>query len=207
MISVSFGSNYKFDITRNYPKEAMDELAEYEDKGARIIGQFPSLLESAKTGVYEHVLVSSPDKYDYDIETILKSRGIDFHKQTKQEAMELKNIKNRIVLGKYDDNKFLVEVNTAKFNELFKQDGISYIEPYGTNGLDSRYEDVGKYLETGLDIDAVKVCITEMKEGQIRASVIDGRHRFAYLRDLGLETMPVCLDKNSLKIAKKYGLV
>jgi hypothetical protein len=35
----------------------------------------------------------------------------------------------------------------------------------------------------------------------------DGRHRFAYLRDIGLKKIPMSLDKESVRNAKKHGYI
>lgn len=208
MTNISFGSNYRFGIGSDYPGAVMNKLACYQRDGAVIATEFLPLHESMQTGIYENVLISAPDKFDGEIETLLLSNGIDFHKQTKEEALDLENIKNRIQLSDLDKirDAYLIELDVKKLNELFKQDDISYIEPNGTNGIGSRYKDVGEYLKTGQNIDAVRVILNE-RSGNLAACIADGRHRFAYLRDMGMKTMPVCLDKDSFKLAAKHGLV
>lgn len=205
---ISFGSNFKFNIGHNFPYEVMDVLASQQRKGVLVSGEFPSFSESVKTGVFEKVSVTSPDSLDDKIEALLISKGIDFHKQTFAEALDLENIKNRIQLSK-NDKEFgynLVEFDTDVLNELFKQDGVSYIEPYGKNGIGTRYRGVGEYLKTGRNIDATRVCFGETA-GNLTAVIEDGRHRFAYMRDLGMERIPISIDKNSYEVAKKYGLI
>lgn len=205
---VSFGSNFKFNIGHNFPYEVMDVLASQQRKGVLVSGEFPSFSESVKTGVFEKVSVTSPDSLDDKIEALLISKGIDFHKQTFAEALDLENIKNRIQLSK-NDKEFgynLVEFDTDVLNELFKKDGVSYIEPYGKNGIGTRYRGVGEYLKTGRNIDATRVYFGETA-GKLTAVIEDGRHRFAYMRDLGMERIPISIDKNSYEVAKKYGLI
>lgn len=205
---VSFGSNYKFNVGYNFPYEVMDKLACQHRKGVVISEEFTPFSESVKTGVFAKVSVSSPDSLDDKIEALLLSKGIDFHKQTFAEALDLENIKNRIQLSK-NDKEFgynLVEFDTDVLDELFKEDGVSYIEPHGKNGLGTRYRGVGEYLKTGRNIDATRVHFRET-DGSLSALIEDGRHRFAYMRDLGMKTIPVSIDENSYEIAQKYGLI
>ncbi len=208
MFNVSFGSNYRLDAGKNFPDDIIDKLYKYERKGAEITTEFVPFKEAMQTGIYERINVSAPDKYDGEIETLLLSKGIDFHKQTKKEALDLENIKSRIQLSRLSEMQgcHLVEIDTQKLDELFKKDGMSYIEPNGKNGIGNRYQNVGEYLKTGQNIDATQVVLNEY-DGDLTASILDGRHRFAYLRDLGMEKIPVAIDKDSFKTAQKYGLI
>ena len=207
---VSFGSNYKFNIGKNFPYEVQEKLGLYEIKGSgvKVYEEFTPFQEAVKTGVFASMIVSAPDKYDGEIETLLLSRGIDFHKQTFKEALSLDNIKNRIQVS--EDDKYwgyqLVEIDTDILNQLFIEDGNSYIEPSGTNGIGDRYIGVEKYLKTGQKIDATRVHFSE-EDGKLTAKIGDGRHRFAYMRDLGMKSIPVAIDKKSYEIAVKHGLV
>lgn len=205
---VSFGSNYSFDIDYNFPYKVMGKLEKYTDDGIIINEKETSVEEADKTGVSSKITVTSPDYFDKKIEALLLSLGIDFHKQSFAEALDLENIKNRIQLSEFD-KKFgykLVEFDTDFLNELFLKDGLSYIEPNGTNGIGTRYQGVGNYLRTGQNIDATRVCFLE-ENGSLTAKINDGRHRFAYMRDLGMKRIPISIDKNSYKVAKKYGLI
>lgn len=207
---VSFGSNYKFNIGKNFPYEVQNTLGIYEIKGTgvQMREEYTPFEEAVKTGVFASMTVTSPDEYDAEIEALLLSRGIDFHKQTFEEALDLENIKNRIQLS--DDDKYfgykLVELDTDLLNKLFIEDECSYIEPNGTNGLGQRYQNVGEYLKTGQKINATQVHFSE-RDGKLTAGISDGRHRFAYMRDLGMKSIPVALDKKSYEVAVEYGLV
>ena len=35
----------------------------------------------------------------------------------------------------------------------------------------------------------------------------DGRHRYAFLRDQGLDKIPISMDADSIKYAKKFGYI
>ena len=93
-----------------------------------------------------------------------------------------------------------------KLTELFKKDGISYIEPKGGNGIGNRYSRVIEYLKTGQPIDATLVYLNKRYDG-LSASIGDGRHRFAVLRDMGMKKIPVALHNESIELAREYGLI
>ena len=85
---VSFGSNYRFNIGSNFPNDVVDKLWNYEFRGVELRENYTSFEEASKTGIYATMTVTAPDKFDGEIETLLLSRGIDFHKQTFDEALD-----------------------------------------------------------------------------------------------------------------------
>lgn len=205
---VSFGSNYRFNIGANFPYKVMKKLASRSCDGIVVKEKYMPFEEATKTGIFAKVTVNAPEYFDGSIEKLLLSKGINFHKQTIDEAMDLDNIKNRIQLSEHDAGYgySLIDVDTEILNKLFKEDGASYIEPYGKNGANEKYKNVGEYLKTGENINATKVYFME-KDGELTAAIGDGRHRFAYMRDLGMKSIPISVDKDSYEIAQKYGLV
>ncbi len=158
-------------------------------------------------GVYGEGLISADDKYDKKIERILASRGIDFKKTPLQTLRNKDNILSRIELDSYDKAKdyYLLDIDVKKFDELFKKDN-QYIGRYGERGIDTRYADFIRYIDTGLPIHASKVIIKE-EDGEPKISFIDGRHRYSVMRDMGFDGIPVSLDESSKLIAEKYGLL
>ena len=208
MFNISFGSNYKINVGNNFPNEALDKIYNYEFKGGKIYSQFTDIEEAQKTHIYEKMNVCIPDEHDIDFETYLISKGINFKKETTKEAMDIENIKGRIELSKQQKarNYVLVEIDTNKFNELFKQNGISYISPNGTNGIGNRYKKFEEYLKTGQPITATDVNVNVFN-GKLSTSINDGRHRFAYLRDMGMNKIPIAMSKESYQNAKEFGLI
>ena len=206
-MKISFGSNYTIQQKKRTPERALTQLYSLESKGVDIKQEYTPYDEVAKTGVFSTYHVSSPDDMDKAIETILISNGIDFHKTSIKESLEIDNIKSRIQLGYWEKNTHsLVEIDVEKFNELFKKDGNSYIEPEGGNGIGKRYTGVKEYLKTGRPIDASLVYVNDFCV-MPRASISDGRHRFAVFRDMGIKKLPVAMDEESIKNAKKFGLI
>jgi len=95
-------------------------------------------------------------------------------------------------------------VNTDKFEKAFKKDETGYIGPSGTeNAIKNRYKGVEEFLKTAPSMRASEVYVKP--NGNIIFG--DGRHRFAYLRDQGLEKIPISMDEESIKNAKKYGYI
>lgn len=207
MFNVSFCSNYKLNIDRNFPSEAMDKIYDYELEGAIIESDFTTPEEAQRTNIYEKMSISLSDEHDVDFETYLISKGINFNKITTAETMDIENIRNRIKLSNDQKERecILVEVNTNKLNELLKKDGISYIERNGVNGIGNRYQEFEKYLKTGKTITPTEINI-DFQNNNLSTYIIDGRHRFAYLRDMGMKKIPIAMSKESYEQAKEYGL-
>ena len=208
MFNVSFGSNYKLNIGKNFPSDALGKIYDYELNGAEIYREFTPIKEAQQTNIYQKMNVCLPDTSDINFEGYLLSKGIPFKKVTTAEAMDVKNIKSRIELSAEQKAKkyVLVEVDTEKFNEHFKKCKRSYIEKNGTNGIANRYKNFEEYLKTGQPITATAVTINDF-DNELLVSINDGRHRFAYLRDLGMTKIPIAMSQESLKKAKEHGLV
>ena len=71
------------------------------------------------------------------------------------------------------------------------------------NAIKNRYKGVEEFLKTAPSMIASEAYVKP------NGSVVfgDGRHRFAYLRDQGLDKIPISMDKESIKNAKKYGYI
>lgn len=209
----SFGSNYKFNITKaNYDKasEALDtfyNLEMQDGNNCEIIDNHASFAELSKTGIIERVSIHADDKYDEFIESALKQKNVEFQKITRKEALNFENIFNRIVLSGDYPNDFLISLDTQKFDELFKKNAAFYISENGESGaISNRYQRFKKYLETGENINATKIYLSE-KSGQLTLSIQDGRHRYSVMRDMGMDKIKFAMDLDSLNLAFKYGLV
>lgn len=211
--SPNFGSIYKYNITKNNLNQGMDatgELSELElkDNGKNIIYEnYVPYKEACKTGIYQNVHICAEDKHDTYIESILKQYNINFIKQSKEDALKPENIYNRTVLPKNLDNEVLTSLDTKKIDELFKKTPSLYISKNGISGtINNRYQEFQDYLKTGMDIEATHIVLNEAN-GKLNFSIVDGRHRFAVMRDMGMDKIKFALDENSLKLAEKYGLI
>lgn len=125
------------------------------------------------------------------------------------EAAQVANIVGRIREPKVneildDDEKLkIVNIDVKKFDKSWSQDRGVYIGPNGQGSIGDRSAGVMEYYETDKPIDASEVDI--LPNG--RVAFIDGRHRFAVLRDMGAEVIPMAMDDESVKNAKKHRLI
>ena len=201
MNSISFGSNYRFNVEQNFSTKLEKKLLKFKPMAYA----YENISPNDRQGDF---FISLPDKFDKKIEALLVQKGIKFNKQTFDEALNLENIVNRTIVK---DNQacygyILEEFDTEKIDKLFQKDKASYIAPNGTNGVENKYEEVGIFLKTGQEFWAPQVRISEY-DGKVFAIMIDGRHRFAYLRDMGLKKIPLSVKPSSYYVAKKHGLI
>lgn len=107
----------------------------------------------------------------------------------------------------YDENdnkqyNELVNVNVNKFDELFKKSDY-YIGHQGKGQIKNRYENFGHWFNLSKDsLHAPYVSFND-KEPEFT----NGRHRYAWLRDNGVKTIPMTMNKVDKEKAIKFGLV
>ena len=92
-----------------------------------------------------------------------------------------------------------VMIDVAKLEASFAKNREFYVGPRGEGGISGRYERFGKWLEGGQAIGMPEVCLADNGE----VSFINGRHRFAWMRDHGVHTMPVAVPANYAKAVKE----
>jgi hypothetical protein len=95
----------------------------------------------------------------------------------------------------------LVNVNPSAFDEAFSKTSWQYVGEKGKEGISGRYEKFENFLKDAKSIEASNVSVN--KDGGIVFG--DGRHRYAVLRDMGLDELPIVMDKESIKNAQKFG--
>lgn len=114
-----------------------------------------------------------------------------------------------VALSKVDEKSgnVLVSLDTAKADDSWKSGDVNktlYIGPGGTkNAIKDRYANFGEFAKTAEQIDVPSIVVDE--NGKV--SFEDGRHRFAYMRDQGLENIPVAMSPESRANAIKSGLI
>jgi len=94
-------------------------------------------------------------------------------------------------------------VDVDKLEEAFKKNKDQYIGEKGEGGIGKRYEGVEKFLKNAKSMRASEIHVRD------NGAVIfgDGRHRYAYLRDKGLKSIPMSITKEAIKNAKKHGYI
>ena len=95
----------------------------------------------------------------------------------------------------------LVPLDVLKFDERFQQEQGWYIGVGGQGGISDRYPRFGKFIAENDIIEASEVYVHE--DGKV--GFINGRHRYAWLRDQGITSIPVAMSTESVAHAKKHG--
>lgn len=96
----------------------------------------------------------------------------------------------------------LVDVLTQPFDAAWQKDRDFYIGPTGTGGIGKRYGAFGNFVNSTKEhIEASEVHVDD--RGNV--SFNNGRHRFAWLRDNGAQSIPVAMGKDALENARKFG--
>ena len=109
-----------------------------------------------------------------------------------------------IVKSKADKNNPLVVIDVAKFDAMFAKERDFYIGPGGTgNTIRDRYKRFQEFLQSNNRIEASTISVRE--DG--RVDFINGRHRYAVMRDLGVARMPVVMTPESIEHAERLGLL
>ena len=93
-------------------------------------------------------------------------------------------------------------VSVAKFEASWKKNREQYVGPGGSGvAIEGRYEKFGAWIERG---EGVWIPWVGLERGEIYFT--DGRHRFAWLRDHGVHSVPIDVDPEIAdEIRKRFG--
>jgi len=100
-----------------------------------------------------------------------------------------------------DFEEILVEGNVKNIDNNWKKNKHYYLQPYTLTA---------KYYNSKVDILNEKVNtppVLGVETDDKSISFVNGRHRFANLRDSGVKTIPIVINKKDLKNFKKLGYV
>jgi len=95
----------------------------------------------------------------------------------------------------------LVNIKPEAFDKAFQKTDWQYVGKEGKGGIEGRYKRFGDFVKEAPSMRASNVAVN--KNGSVVFG--DGRHRYAYLRDQGLESIPMSMDKESIEHASKHG--
>ena len=105
----------------------------------------------------------------------------------------------------------MVWVSVDEFDDAFRADNDMYIGAGGAGGIEGRYDRFGTYFADNVDIEVSELSILKEDTGTGTVRFINGRHRYAYMRDSGATHIPVALysDAGTLSAveARRLGLV
>jgi hypothetical protein len=96
----------------------------------------------------------------------------------------------------------LVAIDVNKFDQAFAREREAYIGRGGTgNSIRDRYQRFVAFLKANDTIEASTISVGENG----RVDFINGRHRYAVMRDLGVKVMPVVITADTVENARKAG--
>jgi hypothetical protein len=94
--------------------------------------------------------------------------------------------------------------DVAKLDEKFAGEKDFYVGKGGTGAsIAGRYDRFGKWIETADSVEAPSIFVR--KDGTVGFG--NGRHRYAWLRDQGLDKITVATDKESIAEARRLGIL
>ena len=99
------------------------------------------------------------------------------------------------------NNDVLMTVPTAVMDAAFKRDGMSfYVGPGGSDAaIGNRYQKFAQWIQ---DSDSYEVPEVSVSSDGVMVFT-NGRHRYAVLRDAGVDPMPVAMSPESVRYAQK----
>lgn len=211
IISPSFSALYTVGAQENPDKinEIADLKAKYSRQREGILAHTETAEEDCNRKFPTTCFVGENYTADDKIETMLTNKGIEFKRTTFGELiMSPENIKKRVVLSPEEKAKGLklVEVDRIKFDSKYEFHGFGYVgnRVYGYE-QPKKLDKFEEYLKTGKKIYAPVVTVNDGKQPEIVFG--DGRHRYAYMRDAKMNGIPVAMDEDSIRVAKKFGLL
>jgi hypothetical protein len=98
-----------------------------------------------------------------------------------------------------------VDADVKKMDDSWKNESDYYVGKDGVGGQDGRYKTVSDFVDRGSSVIMPEVSI-RTSDGVV--TFIDGRHRFAVLRDRGLKRIKVAVPNEKADEFKElYGYV
>ena len=95
----------------------------------------------------------------------------------------------------------IAHVNPESFDKAFSKSDWQYVGPKGQGGIEGRYQRFADFVKDAPSVHASNANVS--KTGAITFG--DGRHRYAYLRDQGVQSIPMSMDKQSIEHARQHG--
>jgi hypothetical protein len=100
------------------------------------------------------------------------------------------------------DGYKLVPLHTSKIEDSF-QNSDMYVGPFGARGIGKRYEQFADFQKDADAIEAPSLSVNS--SGHVNFG--NGRHRYSYMRDNGVPAIHVSMHPNSIRNARKHGMI
>ena len=201
MLPVSFKGTFCIStpvLTENNRKQIMKKYDKYKMKIKSI---------NHKNDVNE-TYINVPFSYDPNMKKLLDKLDIPYYYYSPMQRLDKNEIRSRIKMDELDKiyGLSMVEVDVKKFDNLLKE-GKYYVGYMGVGGSAEKYAAFKDFLHTKNTIEPPKVSLEKDENGNVVTKIEDGRHRFAVLRDMGFDTIPVRMNQNSVALAKETGII
>lgn len=99
----------------------------------------------------------------------------------------------------YDSNKHtIINVSVPKTDKFLSHNKEFYVGSGGKGGFIELYSGIKNFLKDNKKIQIPYLDLTENYD----VGFIDGRHRWAFLRDLGFQKLPVMIKKEKYPLVK-----
>lgn len=172
-------------------------------------GKYNYTMSSGNCDNSDTLFIQTPYSTDAQVEKFLRRLKLNFSRIHEGKALEEENIVSRLCLSDWDKvaGAKLCDVDVSKLDKELKKNKSMYVGFEGYNGSRDKYNSFVEYLKTNQSIHTPKIYLERENNGEISTHISDGRHRFAVLRDRGIEKMPVVIDKNSIELAREVGLI
>ena len=153
--------------------------------------------------------ITVPDSNDDKTAKLLKKYNVPYYYFNVASRINKAEIPSRIKLDKSDEEMGykLVNVDVEKLDKLMKENGEYYVGYKAQGGSIEKYEGFKKFLHTKNDIYPSKIRLIKNVHNEYIPIMVDGRHRFAVLRDMGIKTLPVAINAESVEYAREAGLI
>lgn len=153
--------------------------------------------------------VHMPHEFDEQMIKMLKKLSVNYERIDERDSLDPNKITSRMVIcaSGQPRGEFLQKIDAKKLDRELQKDIEMYVGFNAMNGSSIKYNRFKKFLKTNQEIRSPIVYLRKFSDGEIKTHIYDGRHRFAVLRDMGIEKIPVTIDEESLELAKEIGLV
>jgi len=165
-------------------------------------------IDSRSTGPFALDVIEAGTIHKEDVREALKN-GKQVPKEVLKDYPDLEEKENYGKLPKFiqpsrakKSRELVVWVDVDKFDEEWKRTNPeTYIGKGGTgHTISNRYGRFQEFLKTGEAVEMPEVGLTPEDLGiPIRLGFTNGRHRFAVLRDMGLKSIPVSVDRKQFE--------
>jgi hypothetical protein len=196
-----------------YPKGAEIDQDLFMTKDGQIIDrlQASKMLDigASETAIEKGLMQNNPassmtvDSYMQQAKKLKQQKEALPVEKTRLPSLQIEDKVLPVTMHKLEEKagNQIVNISPETFDKAFSKTDWQYVGKGGEGGIEGRYKGFENWLKDAKSMTASNVSVN--KDGGIVFG--DGRHRYAVLRDMGLDKLPISMDKESIENAKKFG--